>query len=146
VWHWDEKAASLEYCIDNNAGSSYQFRIAQFSEGGGDFFRVLKNDDILISLPAIYRMVFVLSGDTLIYAIPNTKGGATVVAFDLKQKVRLWESVLQGVPSELKTSKNRLILELANNAIKICEDTGFARFVEFLSLTTGASVGKKVFP
>jgi hypothetical protein len=73
--------------------------------------------------------------------------GCTLVAFDLRNKKQLWRTTLKGLGSVAHSEYlNRITLETVNGeAVKITGSETAGRYVEFVEMKSGETIGHKIF-
>ena len=101
-----------------------------------------------VSFQGNYGTVFVLSGDTFIYAdYYPSRTGCSLVAYDLKTRKQLWKTALAGLrPIDHFQYSNRVNLDVFNKeVVRVFSQESAGRYVEFVDMKTGKTVGHKVY-
>jgi hypothetical protein len=92
---------------------------------------------------------FLIRGNVLYYAdFGSHSSGCSVVAFDLKARKRLWRSELKGLgPIDHSKYFNAVRMEPVDaQVLAVYGKESAGRYVEFVALKTGKTVGHKKFP
>jgi hypothetical protein len=92
---------------------------------------------------------FLVRGDVLYYAdFSSSSSGCAVVAYDLKARKRLWRTNLKGLgPIDHSKYFNAVRMEpVDGQVLAVYGKESAGRYVEFVSLKTGKTVGHKLFP
>ena len=110
--------------------------------------RILKDGGVVHFFEGHKGTVFAVGDGVLYYADfgPITSGCA-VVAYDLKAKKQLWKAGLKGLgPIGHSRYSNAVNLGLDKQAVCVRGRESAGRYIEYVDLKTGKTVGHKVYP
>ena len=147
-WAWSDERASVTYSA-RQLGGGYKAEFRPCDTFGYGTVRVLKDGGVVHSFAGHTRTVFAVRDDILYYADfgPITSGCA-VVAYDLKAKKQLWKTHLRGLRDGRPHSvyRNAVLLDLDGQAVCVRGRESAGRYIEYVDLKTGKTVGHKVYP
>jgi hypothetical protein len=152
-WNWRPEQANLLYCVRRNF-RDYQAEIICPKETRDGFeenpltIRLTDGGKEVYSFKANDETVFTRRGDVLYIAdfSPRTTG-CSVVAFDFKAKKELWKTKLKGIRVRLHSEyENQVTIEMTTSgAILVNGKESFGRYIEYVDMKSGKTVGHKVF-
>jgi hypothetical protein len=147
AWQWSEERAGVADSARRVKGDY----TAEFVPGDTPRYgtvRIRKDGSVAHSFGGHTRTVFAVRDDVLYYADfgPITSGCA-VVAYDLKAKKQLWKAKLKGLgPIGHSRYQNAVNLDLDTQAVCVRGNESAGRYIEYVDLKTGKTVGHKVYP
>jgi len=148
-WKWDKEQASVFYSQKQYKGG-YEVELQnpglegaianttiRFKDGDNEAFSIIGHDGT----------VFAERKNVLYYAdFSPWSSGCSVVAYDLKSKKQLWKTTLKGLgPIDHTKYHNAVVLELKDDALHILGNESAGKYVEYVELKKGKTVGHKVF-
>jgi hypothetical protein len=148
-WKWDKEQASVFYSQKQYKGS-YEVELQKPGLEGGianTTIRFKDGDNEIFSIIGHDGTVFAERKNVLYYAdFSQWSSGCTVVAYDLKSKKQLWKTNLKGLgPIDHTKYHNAVILELKDDALHILGNESAGKYVEYVELKSGKTVGHRVF-
>lgn len=156
-WTWEPEKADLRYCCDIAFPKpDYKVDITILKEDfSADFdpfrenviARILENGREVHVLKDYPETAFARRGDILYIAhFWPAMPGCAVEAFDFRAKKRLWLSRLKGVKVDFwSLYRNAVTIATSGNAIVVQGNEAAGRYVEYLDMASGKTVGHKVF-
>jgi hypothetical protein len=148
AWEWSKEKASAEYCKKAYKGD---YEIELLPSGGDSTgslnIRFYFNDKEVHSILGHAGTVFGESKNVAYYAdFSPSSSGCTVIAYDLKAKKQLWKTDLKGLgPISHFKYRNAMILEVKDDVIRILGQESAGKYVEYVDLKSGKTVGHRVF-
>ena len=147
-WGWVDSKASPLWCISQ---SGDKYGIVMVSEPGDRHsltFKVLLGEKEVYSWSGHVQTVFRIQEDRLYYArFLRSGSGGRVVAVDLGTGKELWDSPLQGIGLvSHSTYRNQMILDANFEVVMVWGNESLGRYLEFKDVTTGKTVGHRIFP
>jgi hypothetical protein len=151
-WKWDKEQASVFYSQKHYDG---KYEIELQKPPRWDFAAV--NIHMVVRFKDDDKDVYCWSGhDGTVFAVRQEvvyyadyapySSGCAVVAYDLQAKKTLWRTNLKGLgPIDHSKYGNAVILDIKEDAVHILGNEPAGRYVEYLDLKTGKTVGHKVF-
>jgi hypothetical protein len=114
---------------------------------GGSVIRILKGGAAVHSFEGHTGTVFAVRDDFLYYAdFSRASTGCRVVAYDLRARKQLWKARLKGLgPIAHKDYRNAVSLDLDKYAVCVRGNECLGRYIEYVDLRTGKTVGHKVY-
>jgi hypothetical protein len=146
-WVWSDERATAADSAKRLTGD-YRAEVKPTDAFRHADIRVLKDGVVAHTLGGHTRTVFAVRDDVLYYADfrPITSGCA-VVAYDLKAKKQLWKARLKGLgPIAHSRYSNAVNLDLEKQAVCVRGNESAGRYIEYVDLRTGKTVGHKVYP
>jgi len=150
IWDWPEEKASLTYSYEHYKGK-FEIEIQASSLEGGfrDSLVKFKNADgkEFFSITGHNGTVFVENKNILYYAdFCPISTGCTLIAYDLQARKRVWKVKLKGAgPVDHSKYHNAVVLYLKEGGICVQGNESYGRYVEFVDIKTGNTVGHKKF-
>lgn len=144
VWDWADERASLDYSVEK-----CKLKADIRTNDVGRIAVGFTLDGVTaVDFAAHKNTTFVVQGTTLYYAdYHRMSTGCVLMAIDLKTGKQLWKANLKGLgPINHTKYFNLVALEADDGAIKIMSKESAGRYVEFVDLQTGKTLGHKVFP
>jgi hypothetical protein len=145
-WQWSEARASALDSAGRLKGD-YKAEVAPRDKFGGVGIRIVKDGHIVHYFEGHQRTVFAVRHDVLYYAeFGRARTGCAVVACDLRTGKQLWKARLKGLgPIGHKDYRNEVNLDLEKYAVCVRGKECLGRYIEYVDLRTGATVGHKVY-
>jgi hypothetical protein len=145
-WQWSEARASTADCAKRLRGG-YAAEVEPRDKFGGVVIRIVKDGRVVHFFEGHPRTVFAVRHDVLYYAdFGRASTGCAVVACDLRAGKQLWKARLKGLgPIAHKDYRNDVNLDLEKYAVCVRGKECLGRYIEFVDLRTGATVGHKVY-
>ncbi len=149
-WQWEDAKSSTEQSAKRYKGD-YKVTAERESVDAPPWaeltVRVKKGDDLRFEQKAHHQTPFHIVGDVLYYVDYHLHANGTrFVAYDLKQKRRIYHVMLKGVGSVPHFRyNNRVTFDTDGKVAVIYGRESVGRYVEFVDLKTGATVGHKRF-
>jgi hypothetical protein len=150
-WQWYDLKARLSYCIRRHL-QHYQVEIVSpkdaFFQGDNPLtIRLKEEGKEVCAFRADWETVFTRWGDRLYLADYHfAASGCTVIAIDLKNGKELWRSRLRGLGFIVHSIyENSVNIQTDGKAVIVWGNESAGRYVEFLDVVTGKTVGHKVF-
>jgi outer membrane protein assembly factor BamB len=148
-WTWKDEEASLFHSFQRYPGD-YQVTLVKKPNSVGKLFvRFSKDGKTIHEFEGHYATVFAGKGNEVYYAdFHPSASGCAVVAFDLATGKEVWKTHLKGLGPIAHTQySNRVTLDLPrDDALRVYGNESAGKYVEYLDLRTGKTVGDKVFP
>jgi hypothetical protein len=151
-WKWDDEAASLFYCVSKELNDYHVILDCPKNRMGlADAISMRVLDDSgkhIFTLKGHQRTVFARSGDLLFVAVfPQLAASCVVKAYDFKKNKMLWESDIEPRilewPSIYSNKVNiSVVNDLNGEALRICGKEPFYRYIEYLDIKTGTTLGR----
>ena len=147
-WGWEDAKANPLRCIFQ-AGAKYSIvMVSEPSDRDRLTFKILYGDKEVYTWGGHMRTVFRILEDRLYYARfhPSADGGR-VVAVDLSSGKELWDSPLQGIgPRAHSAYVNLMNLDANFEVVTVWGNETMGRYLEFKDVTTGKTLGHRIFP
>ena len=147
-WNWQPESANVLHSVLNYNGE-YQVEIVKKPNTFGQLtIRFTRDGQKAFTLEGSPGTTFVGKDSILYYADYHPSAtGCSLVAYDLANKKELWKTPLKGLgPIPHFDYDNRVVVESAGEAVKVLGKESAGKYVEFVDLKTGKTVGHKVFP
>jgi outer membrane protein assembly factor BamB len=147
-WRWKDDEATPWHSF-GKAPIEYDLRLEQTSK---KLYTVTitfgKDGKTLYSVEGHRNSVFRVLGNVLYYPqFHPSASGATLVAVDLTTGKEIWKTHLEGIGAVRHFKYSNLInMEISNETVTVFGNESFGRYVEIVQLSTGKTVGHKVFP
>jgi hypothetical protein len=152
-WNWDPKEASLLYCVRRDLRD---FRVEIICPKDAEdkhrpepmTVRLTDAGKEVYSFKAEEWTVFTRQGDVLYFAkFSPIAQGCSVVAYDFKAKKTLWKTGLKGAGAVVHSYyRNEVAIEAADdNAILVTGNETLGRYIEYVDMKSGETLGHKVF-
>jgi hypothetical protein len=145
-WEWSAGRATAADCA-KRLPRGYRAEIEERNMFGGVVIRILKGGAALHSVEGHTGTVFAVRDDVLYYAdFWRAATGCRVVAYDLRNKKQLWKTPLKGLGPLFHTEySNAVLLEVDRHAVCVRGNECLGRYIEYVDLRTGKTVGHKVY-
>jgi hypothetical protein len=146
-WAWSDERATAEGCAKRLTGA-YRAEVEPRGMFGGVLLRIAKDGAVVHFFEAGKGTVFAVRDDVLYYAdYQPSSSGCAVAAYDLRKKKQLWKANLKGLgPIKHFKYHNAVNLDLEKQAVCVRGKESAGRYIEFVDLKTGKTVGNKVYP
>jgi len=148
LWDWkDEKASPIEGI--RLAGAKYSIvMVSEPSDRDSLTFKIFHGDKEVYTWRGHVQTVFRIQEDRLYYARFHPSGsGGSVVAVDLNTGKELWDSRLQGIGLvEHSAYLNLMNLDANLEVVWVRGNESMGRYLEYKDVTTGRTVGHRIFP
>ena len=147
-WGWEDDMASPFWGI-SQAGEKYTIvMVSRPNERHNLTFKVLHGEKVVYTWLGHVKSVFRIQEDRLYYArFSDISSGGSVVAVDLSTGKKLWDSPLQGIgPVEHSAYRNQMNLDANLEVVWVWGNETMGRYLEFKDVTTGKTVGHRIFP
>jgi PQQ enzyme repeat len=147
-WGWEDENAS-PFCGIRLAGAKYNIvMISNPNDRDSLTFKVLKGEKEVYTWLGHAYTVFRIQEDRLYYARFHPSGsGGSVVAVDLNTGKELWDSPLQAIgPVEHSAYRNLMNLDANFDVVWVWGNESNGRYLEYKDVTTGKTVGHRIFP
>jgi hypothetical protein len=149
IWGWEDEKASPFWGIRQALGAKYS--IVMISKPNDRYtltFKVLHGKKEVYAWDGHVKSVFRIQEDRLYYArFSYSTSGGSVVAVDLSTGKELWDSPLQGIGLVQHSSYlNQMNLDANLKVVVVWGNESMGRYLEFKDVTTGKTVGHKIFP
>jgi len=147
-WKWTPERASAS---DSDKNFKGDFKAEVIDKNAGGFssttLKFAKGDDLILTVEGHAGTVFAGLKDVVFYAdFSANSSGCCVVAYNLKEKKQLWRTALKGLgPIEHFKYRNEVILEIKDDAVHVLGKESAGRYVEYVELKGGKTVGHRVF-
>jgi len=144
-WQWKPDRTTAAGSAKSYMGD-FQADVA-VNDSGATLVKFAKGDDVVFILEGHAGTVFAGRGNVVYYAdfIPQSSG-CTVIAYDLKEKKQLWKANLKGLgPIDHTKYRNQVSLDIKDDAVRILGNESAGKYVEYLDLKSGKTVGHRVF-
>jgi hypothetical protein len=147
AWEWSDDRAAPESSAKRLSGP-YKAEVGRRDDFGRGTIRIVLDGAVIHSFGGHWRTVFAVRDDVLYYAdFGPISSGCAVVAYDLKAKKQLWKARLKGLgPIGHSRYSNAVNLDLEKQAVCVRGKESAGRYIEFVDLRTGKTVGHKVYP
>ena len=153
-WNWRPEQANLLYCVRRDF-RDYQAEIICPKETRDSFLmdkpltvRLIDDGKEIYSFKAHDETVFTRRGDVLYLAeFSPIRTGCSIVAYDFKAKKELWKTDLKGIgPVSHSKYRNEVTITTAgDDAIFVTGKESSGRYIEYVDMKSGKTVGHKVF-
>jgi hypothetical protein len=147
-WKWVPERASARDSAKNFKGD-FQAEVDEKDTDGRKSATVkfAKGDDVVFTIDGHAETVFVGRDNIVYYAdFSQISTGCSVIAYDLKVKKQLWKTGLKGLGPLAHTRYwNQVTLDIKDDAVQVFGKEAFGKYVEYLDLKSGKTVGHKVF-
>jgi hypothetical protein len=146
-WIWHDERASIIYSVFRFP-REYRVELIRPMDKFDLTIRLLKDGKEIHTWQGHGRTVFALSGDVLVHADFNpSSSGCSLVAYDLKKREPLWKSSLKGLgPIPHTAYSNAVNLDVVNfEVVRVFGNEAAGRYLEFVDLKTGKTVGHHVY-
>ncbi|HZY91015.1 MAG TPA: hypothetical protein VFE78_39700 [Gemmataceae bacterium] len=145
-WAWSDERASAADSAKRMAGD-YKAEVEARGMFGRVAIRLVKDGAVVHSFDGHTRTVFAVRDHVLYYAdFGPSSSGCEVVAFDLRAKKQLWKAQLKGLgPIAHTRYSNAVNLDLEKFAVRVRGKESAGRYVEYVDLKTGKTVGHKKY-
>ena len=147
AWEWHPERSGLLYSV-LNAPKEYEITIVRPRDTFGDLtVRFRLDDKTSYSWDGHVGTPFVVVGKVLYHADYNPwSDGCTVVAYDLANQKQLWKTPLQALgPIDHTKYHNAVEMDLDGDALRVYGDESAGKYMEYVDLKEGKTVGHKVF-
>jgi outer membrane protein assembly factor BamB len=147
-WRWKDDEATPGHSF-GKIPIEYDLRLERTSK---KLFQVTitfgKDGKTLYTLEGHSNSVFRVVGKVLYYPqFHPSANGAALVAVDLTTGKELWKTNLKGIGSVDHFKYSNLInMEVSKDTVTVFGKESFGRYVEIVQLSTGKTVGHKIFP
>ena len=144
AWDWKDEQATLDYSVQR-----CKLKVeTQVNDLRGAVVTIRAGDDQVATFEGHTGTPFVVQGSTVYHADYHFMStGCQVVAMDLKTGKQLWRTTLKGLgPIRHFKYFNAVAMELDDGALRIVGKESQGRYIEFVDLETGKTLGHKVFP
>ena len=145
-WEWSDQRATPESSAKRLSGA-YTAEVGPRDTFGYGTIRIVKDGAAVHSFGGHKRTVFAVRDGVLYYAdFGPISSGCAVVAYDLKAKKQLWKAPLKGLgPIGHSRYSNAVNLDLDKQAVCVRGKESAGRYIEYVGLRTGKTVGHKVY-
>ena len=148
-WKWEKEQASVFFSQKQYKGGCEVELQKPGLEGGiaNTTIRFKDGDKEVLSMIGHDGTVFVERKNDLYYAdFSQYSSGCSMIAYDLKAKKRHWKADLKGLgPIDHTKYHNAVILEFKDDALHILGMESAGKYVEYVELKSGKTLGHKVF-
>jgi len=146
-WKWVPEQASARNAAKNFKGD-FRAEVVEKDTGGRKSAAVkfASGDDVVFTIEGHTETVFAGRDNIVYYAdFSQISSGCSVIAYDLKAKKQLWKTGLKGLgPIKHFQYRNQVILDIKDDAVHVRGNEAAGKYVEYLDLKTGKTVGHKV--
>ncbi len=145
-WRWSDARASAADSARRVQGD-YQAEVEPRGMFGPVVIRIVKDGKVVHFFEGHKGTVFAVRDGVLYYAeFGPVSSGCEVVAFDLKAQRQLWKARLRGLGGVSHTYyRNAVLLDLDERAVCVRGNECLGRYIEYVDLRTGKTVGHKVY-
>jgi hypothetical protein len=152
-WLWEPEEANLLFCVRRDF-QDHQAEIICPKKTRDGFLnepltvRLTDDGKEVYSFMAHDESVFTRRGDVLYLAeFSPIATGCSVVAYDFKAKKELWKTHLKGIgPVDHEKYRNEVTITTAgDDAIFVTGKESSGRYIEYVDMKSGKTVGHKVF-
>ena len=152
-WLWEPEEANLLFCVRRDF-QDYQAEIICPKKTRDGFLnesltvRLTDDGKEVYSFKAHDETVFTRRGDVLYLAeFSSLRTGCSIVAYDFKAKKELWKTDLKGIgPVAHSKYRNEVTIATAgDDAIFVTGRESGGRYIEYVDMKSGKTVGHKVF-
>jgi hypothetical protein len=145
-WQWSDARASAADSAKRLTGAS-KAEVEPRGDWGGVVIRLVNGGMVVHSFEGHTRTVFAVRDGALYYAeFGRASTGCAVVAYDLRHKKQLWKARLKALgPVAHKDYRNAVNLDLEKYAVCVRGKECLGRYIEYVDLRTGKTVGHKVY-
>jgi hypothetical protein len=146
-WDWPAGGPSLVESV-LRAPNDYTIELVRPKSTFGKLtIRLLDGDKVRHTLEAHGGTTFVLSEGVFYYTDYHPSAtGCSVVAYDLKAGKELWKTSLKGLgPIAHFQYLNEAVLDLDGGALRVRGAESAGKYLEYVDLKTGKTVGHRVF-
>ncbi|HJZ94559.1 MAG TPA: hypothetical protein VKE40_27080 [Gemmataceae bacterium] len=148
-WKAPEAGEDFRRCLARDTGGYQVEAVASTMDVLSDTtIRVLDGGTEVSTWQGHQGSVFFIRDNILYHTDYCTiSSGCTVIAFDLKAKKKLWKTELKGLgPISHSKYRNLVRMDQVNGEVlAVYGQESAGRYVEFVELKTGKTVGNKVF-
>ncbi len=146
-WEWSDAQASAAGSAKRLKGV-YRAEVEPRGMFGDTVIRISKDGSPVHTFEGHQGTVFAVRDDVLYYAdFHRSSSGCGVVAYDLRKKKQLWKVSLKGMgPITHFKYRNDVNLDLEKQAVCVRGKESAGRYIEYVDLRTGKTVGHKVYP
>jgi hypothetical protein len=148
TWTWKAEEATAFHSM-LQARCNYQIELAKPKNAFGHdlVVRFSDADKVVFSLQGTASTVFAVQ-DNVVYIAEfhPSASGCGIIAFDLKAGKQLWKTPLKGLgPIPHFRYSNRVSLQLEDGAVRVFGNESAGKYIEYVSLKTGKTVGHRLF-
>lgn len=149
-WSWEPEEACLFHCAFKEFWNFRTEIVIPKREGFRNklLVRLFEDGKEIYSFEAYRSTVFTRQGDILYLAdFCPVSSGCSILAIDFRAKKQLWKAELRGIgPVSHSKYFNQVTVHLvANDLLLVRGNEAFGRYLEFVNIKTGKTVGNKVF-
>jgi hypothetical protein len=153
-WRWSKEHASLHYSISKYL-TDFEVKIAHNKPKEDELWivepltiTILDKETPIYSFRGWDSNVFTRLGNVIYIAeFCPIRTGCSLVAFDLKNRVQLWKSWRKGIGPVMHSKYLNLVnIEVDEGAILVFGNEAQGRYIEYVDLETGKTVGHKKLP
>jgi hypothetical protein len=148
VWRWDEDKAHVDASVARyRGGYDLEFKWDSPDRASGATIHFRKEGKEVFTLKGHRRTQFAQQGSVLYYVdFEPSKTGCAVIAYDLEKGKQLWRTNLKGLgPIGHKDYRNAVLLEVNREVVTVWGDECLGRYLEFVDVKTGTTVGHRLF-
>jgi hypothetical protein len=146
-WKWVPERASAGSAAKNFKGD-FQAEVVEKDTDGrkSAMVKFAKGDDVVFTIEGHAETVFAGRDNIVYYAdFSQISSGCSVIAYDLKAKKQIWKTGLKGLGPVAHTRyRNQVMLDIKDDAVHVLGNESFGKYVEYLDLKSGKTVGHKV--
>jgi hypothetical protein len=146
-WEWHPERSGLLYSVQA-APQDYEITVVRPKDTFGEFTVRFKVDDkTSYSWQGHLDTPFLVRDKVLYYADYNPySDGCAVVAYDLANKKQLWKTNLQALGGIDHTKyHNTVEMDFDGDALRVYGDESAGKYVEYVDVKEGKTVGHKIF-
>jgi hypothetical protein len=148
AWEWSDARATAADSARRCKGAYRAEVVRSKDRPWSATVRVTRDGKQVFAVEGHAGTVFAVRDSVLYYAdFSAARSGCAVVAHDLKRGKQLWKVALKGLgPISHFRYHNAINLDVDQGAVRVYGKESAGRYVEFVDLKTGKTVGHKVFP
>ena len=145
-WEWSDERATTEGAA-KHLPAGYRAEVEPQGTWGDAALRLVKDGNVVHCFDGHLRTVFAVRDDVLYYADYHpSSSGCAVVAYDLRKRKQLWKTHLKGLGGvDHSKYHNAVNLDLEKYAVCVRGKESAGRYVEYVDLKTGKTVGHKKY-
>lgn len=148
AWEWKaDEATVLHSLLQSRCDFQIELIRPKGTFGSDLLIRFTDGDKQVHSLRGTASTVFAVHENVLYLAeFQPHASGCSVVAFDLKAQKQLWKTPLKGLgPISHFRYVNRVALQLEDGAVRVRGFESAGKYIEYLDMKNGKTVGHRIF-
>jgi hypothetical protein len=147
-WEWSDAKATAADSAKRCKGAYRAEIIWPQDRAWSMMVRITRGGKQVFTVKGHAGTVFAVRDDILYSAsFSPLSTGCAVVAYDLKKRKELWKAPLKGIgPIAHSRYHNAANLDLDGHAVRVYGKESAGRYVEFVDLRSGKTIGHKIFP